>query len=348
MSKDKLKKSLLEDLVDSAMAIERTIAFSDGNDIRLIKALEYFRKFNKSKFILIGNEEQIKENIKEAGVKDKKIYNIIDSVKTGKNEEYRALVKDAFKKRNKEIAEKQIDEVLLNTSYIATILLKNNEANCAVGGSISSTVELMRAVINILGLVKGKRFLSGAAFVEVPDCEYGLNGKFVLADPAIIPIPTEDQLLDITLSSYETAKAFFGNETVVALLSYSTKGSAKSEEIDKIRNVIEIAKQIKPEMIIDGEMQFDAAIIPEVCRIKAPDSPVKGKANVLIFPDLNAANIGYKIFQRIGKASVCGTVIQGAAKPFNDLSRGCLVEDIIALMAMTLLQVKGMQDDNLI
>ncbi|MHB8281130.1 MAG: phosphate acyltransferase [Candidatus Humimicrobiaceae bacterium] len=348
MSKDKLKKSLLEDLVDSAMAIERTIAFSDGNDIRLIKALEYFRKFNKSKFILIGNEEQIKENIKEAGVKDKEIYNIIDSVKTGKNEEYRALVKDAFKKRNKEIAEKQIDEVLLNTSYIAAILLKNNEANCAVGGSISSTVELMRAVINILGLVKGKRFLSGAAFVEVPDCEYGLNGKFVLADPAIIPIPTEDQLLDITLSSYETAKAFFGNETVVALLSYSTKGSAKSEEIDKIRNVIEIARQIKPEMVIDGEMQFDAAIIPEVCRIKAPDSPVKGKANVLVFPDLNAANIGYKIFQRIGKASVCGTVIQGAAKPFNDLSRGCLVEDIIALMAMTLLQVKGMQDDNLI
>ncbi|MCX6383689.1 MAG: phosphate acyltransferase [Actinobacteria bacterium] len=348
MSKDKLKKSLLEDLVDSAEAIERTIAFPDGNDIRLIKALEYFRKFNKSKFILIGNEEQIKENIKEAGVKDKEIYNIIDSVKTGKNEEYRALVKDAFKKRNKEIAEKQIDEVLLNTSYIAAILLKNNEANCAVGGSISSTVELMRAVINILGLVKGKRFLSGAAFVEVPDCEYGLNGKFVLADPAIIPIPTEDQLLDITLSSYETAKAFFGNETVVALLSYSTKGSAKSEEIDKIRNVIEIAKQIKPEMVIDGEMQFDTAIIPEVCRIKAPDSPVKGKANVLIFPDLNAANIGYKIFQRIGKASVCGTVIQGAAKPFNDLSRGCLVEDIIALTAMTLLQVKGMEDDNLI
>lgn len=348
MSKDKLKKSLLEDLVDSAEAIERTIAFPDGNDIRLIKALEYFRKFNKSKFILIGNEEQIKENIKEAGVKDKEIYNIIDSVKTEKNEEYRALVKDAFKKRNKEIAEKQIDEVLLNTSYIAAILLKNNEANCAVGGSISSTVELMRAVINILGLVKGKRFLSGAAFVEVPDCEYGLNGKFVLADPAIIPIPTEDQLLDITLSSYETAKAFFGNETVVALLSYSTKGSAKSEEIDKIRNVIEIAKQIKPEMVIDGEMQFDTAIIPEVCRIKAPDSPVKGKANVLIFPDLNAANIGYKIFQRIGKASVCGTVIQGAAKPFNDLSRGCLVEDIIALTAMTLLQVKGIQDDNLI
>jgi phosphate acetyltransferase len=200
----------------------------------------------------------------------------------------------------------------------------------------------------MLGLVKGKKFLSSSMYIQVPDRKYGINGKFFISDPGIIPKPTEEQLLDITLSTYDTAKAFFGDKTVVALLSYSTKGSAESEEINMIRKVVKTAKQIKPEMIIDGEMQFDAATVPEVCARKAPDSPVKGKANVFIFPDLNAANIAYKIIQRLAKASVCGPIIQGAAKPFNDLSRGCTVDEIIALTAMTLIQHKSMEDNNLI
>ncbi|MCL5072663.1 MAG: phosphate acyltransferase [Actinobacteria bacterium] len=341
-------KKLISDLIRSSSNIERRVIFSDGDDIRLVKALDFLREFNKSRFILIGNEKKITDNIKEAGVKNKDIYNIIDPAKSKKKEEYAEIVINSFKKRDKEITSSQVDEILLNTSYFAAIMLKNNEADCAVGGSISSTEALMKAVINILGLVKGKKYLSGAAFVEVPDCIYGLNGKFVVADPAIIPCPTQEQLLDITLSTYETAKAFLGEIPYVALLSYSTKGSANSEEIDKIRNVVELARQIKPEIIIDGEMQFDAAIVPEVCKIKAQESPLKGKSNVLIFPDLNAANISYKIFQRIGKATICGTVVQGAAKPFNDLSRGCLVEDIVALITMTLLQTKGMEDSNLI
>ena len=206
----------------------------------------------------------------------------------------------------------------------------------------------MKAVIHVLGMAKGKKFLSSSAYVQVPDCEYGIEGKFFMSDPGILPKPTEEQLLDMTLSTYETAKAFFGDKTVVALLSYSTKGSAKSEEIDMIRRVAQTAKQMKPEMVIDGEMQFDAAIVPDVCIRKAPDSPVMGKANVLIFPDLNAANIAFKIIQRLAKANVCGPIVQGAAKPFNDLSRGCTVEEIIALTAMALIQRKSMEDDNLL
>lgn len=342
------EKKLISDLIGSSSGINRRVVFSDGDDIRLVKALDYLSEFNKSRFILIGSEKTIINNIREAGVRNKDIYSIVDPARPKKREQYSEIVMESFKKRNKQITSEQLDGILLNTSYLAAIMLKSDEADCAVGGSISSTEALMKAVINVLGLVKGKRYLSGAAFVEVPDCIYGLNGRFVVADPAIIPFPTQEQLLDITLSTYGTAKAFLGDIPYVALLSYSTKGSANSEEINKIRNVVEMARHAQPEMIIDGEMQFDAAIIPEVCKIKSPESPLKGKANVLIFPDLNAANISYKIFQRIGKATLCGTIIQGAAKPFNDLSRGCLVEDIVALIAMTLLQTKGMEDSSLI
>ena len=348
MNTDKSKKSMTETLVDLAGNIEKRIVFSDGNDIRLVKALDYLKDRNKSSFTLIGNESQILEKLNEAGLKDNPRFSIFDPANSDRNAEYSSIIKSAFEKRGKEITGQEIDEMLLNNSCIAAIKLKNDEADCAVGGSISSTGDLLKAVIKVLGLVKGKKFLSSSMFIEVPDCQYGLDGKFFISDPGIIPKPNKEQLIDMTLSTYDTAKAFFGDKTVVALLSYSTKGSAKSEEIDMIREVAEIAKQLKPEMIIDGEMQFDAAIVPEVCASKAPNSPVKGKANVLIFPDLNAANIGYKIIQRLAKASVCGPIVQGAAKPFNDLSRGCKVDEIIALTAMALIQRKSMEDDNLL
>ncbi|MHB1347176.1 MAG: phosphate acyltransferase [Candidatus Humimicrobiaceae bacterium] len=342
------KKSMTGSLVDLAGSIEKKIVFSDGNDIRLIKALDYFKDHNKSSFTLIGNESQILQKLNEEGIKDRSRFSVFDPSDSDRNSEYGNIVKSAFEKRGKEITEQQVRELLLNNSYIAAIKLKNSEADCAVGGSISSTGDLMKAVIHVLGLGRGKKFLSSSAYVEVPDSEYGVEGKFFISDPGIIPKPTEEQLLDMTLSTYETAKPFFGDKTVVALLSYSTKGSAKSEEIDMISRVAKTAKQIRPEMVIDGEMQLDAAIVPEVCARKAPDSPVKGMANVLIFPDLNAANISFKIIQRLAKASVCGPIVQGAAKPFNDLSRGCTVEEIIALTAMALIQRKSMEDDNLV
>jgi len=348
LGKSKPEKSIKEELIDLAGNIERRIVFSDGNDIRLVKALDYFKDHNKSSFILIGNKTQIIEKFNEVGIKNKERFSIFDPSNSDKNSEYGDVIKNAYKKRGKEITEQDINKLLRNNSYIAAIKLKNDEADCAVGGSISSTGDLMRAVIYVLGLVKGKKFLSSSMYIKVPDCEYGINGKFFISDPGIIPKPDEEQLLDMTLSTCDTAKAFFGDKIVVALLSYSTKGSANSEEIDMIRKVAENAKKIKPEMIIDGEMQFDAAVVPEVCARKAPDSPVKGRANVLIFPDLNAANIGYKIIQRLAKASICGPIVQGAAKPFNDLSRGCTVEEIIALTAMALIQRKSMEDDKLL
>lgn len=336
---------MTETMVDLAGTIERKIVFSDGNDIRLVKALDYFKDHNKSTFTLIGNKNEIIQKLGEAGLKDNARFSIFDPADSDRKAEYTDIIKSAFEKRGKEVTQPEINDMLLNNSCIAAIKLKNSEADCAVGGSISSTGDLLKAVIKVLGMAKGRKFLSSSMFMEVPDCRYGLDGKFFVSDPAIIPKPNKEQLLDMTLSTYDTAKPFFGDKIVVALLSYSTKGSAQSEEIDMIREVAVLAKQLKPEMVIDGEMQFDAAIVPDVCLKKAPSSPVKGMANVLIFPDLNAANIGYKIIQRLAKASVCGPIVQGAAKPFNDLSRGCTVDEIIALTAMALIQRKSMEED---
>ena len=343
MNKDESKKSMTEALVDLAGNIERKIVFSDGNDIRLVKALDYLKDRNKSSFTLIGNKSQIKEKLNEASLKDNTRFSIFDPADSDRNTEYGNIVKSAFEKRGKEITGQEINELLLNNSCIAAIKLKNNEADCAVGGSISSTGDLLKAVIKILGLVEGKKFLSSSMYIEVPDCQYGLDGKFFISDPGIIPKPNKEQLIDMTLSTYDTAKAFFGDKTVVALLSYSTKGSAKSEEIDMIREVAEIVKQLKPEMIIDGEMQFDAAVVPEVCASKAPGSPVKGKANVLIFPDLNSGNIAYKLVQRLAHAEAIGPILQGMAAPINDLSRGCSVNDIVSMIAITSNQAAGLK-----
>jgi len=347
MIKTLIKGAFFNEIIQRSKNIERTIAFSDGNDIRLVKALDYFKKINNSKFILIGNEKGIVEKIRQVSIKNTDNFLIIDPKTSDRKTQIKEFISQSFHKRSKQISTELLEYNSLNTSYWAAILLKLKEADCAVGGSISSTAELMRAVINVLGLVQNKKYLSGAAFVEVPDCRYGLNGKFCVTDPAIIPRPTEDQLFDMAVSSYDTAKSVFSEEPIVAMLSYSTKGSADGEDIEKIRKVVERVHNERPEIKIDGELQFDAAIIPEVAKIKIPTSQVAGYANVLVFPDLNSANIGYKIIQRLAKAEVCGTVVQGAARPFNDLSRGCLVQDIITLIAMTLLQTKGMDDARL-
>ncbi len=348
MQKKYFKGHFFNEILAMSENIDRVIAFSDGNDARLIKALDFLKDINDSKFILIGDEKEISEKIKEVGIKKLDNFHISDPKKSVKNGMYRDIIKKSYKKRNRELTYEQIEHLSYDTSFNTALLLKTDEADCAVGGSISSTEELMRAVIFILGLTEGKKYLCGSAFVDIPDCKFGNDGTFCLSDPAIIPNPDEEQLIDIVLLSYDTAVSVFKVEPVVAMLSYSTKGSARGEEIDKIKNAVERVKQLRPEIKIDGELQFDAAIVPEVAKIKLSSSEAAGKANVLIFPELNSANIGYKIMQRIGKAEVCGTVIQGAAKPFNDLSRGCFVADIVSLIAMTLLQRKGMEDRSLL
>ncbi len=343
MNKTYIEGVFFNEIIERTENVEKNIAFSDGEDIRLIRALDHFMKVNKSKFILIGNENVIYNNLKEVGIKNIDNIEVQDPKKSKKIDLIKQVIKDSYKNRNKDLSIEQLTAYSNNHSYWAAVLLKIKEVDCAVGGSISTTAELIRAVINVLGLLPNKKYLSGAAFVEVPNCNYGLNGSFCLSDPAIIPNPSEEQLYDMTLSSYNTAKSVFSKEPVIAMLSYSTKGSADGESVEKIRRVVNKIRDNNPEIKIDGELQFDAAIVPDVAKIKVPDSRVAGNANVLIFPELNSANIGYKIIQRLAKAEVCGTIVQGAARPFNDLSRGCLEKDIITLTAMTILQSDGQE-----
>lgn len=311
----------------------------------MARALKTFLKRNNSDCILLGNEKEIRENLSSINIEKNSNIRIIDPIKSHKRKEYESILLDSFHKREKIIEKDNIASLVSDNSFYAAIMLKNKDADCGVAGSISSTEKQMRAIVGALGMERGKKYLSGAMIEEVPNCLYGLNGIFLLADVAIIPYPSEEQLRDIILSSYETAKAFFDIEPKIAVLSYSTKGSAKSPEIEKIIKVIEDIKKTNNEIIIEGELQFDAAIVPDVSKQKSPDSIIGGNANVLIFPDLNAANIGCKIIHRLAKAKVYGTIIQGASKPFNDLSRGCSEEDIVALSAMTLLQLKRMEQN---
>lgn len=332
-----------QQILAAAKDIKRRIVFSDGNDLRLAHALKTFLKLNSSQCILVGNEKEIIEKLKSAGINSDPSISIIDPCKSVRKKEYKDILRQSFKSRNKTVEKDMLDALILDNSFYSALMLKNDDADCGIAGSLSSTEKQMRAIINVLGIAEGSKYLSGAMIEEVPGCKYGSNGIFLLADVAIIPEPDEKQLLDIVLSSYRTAKSFFKRKPKVAVLSYSTMGSAKSSEIEKIKRVIEKARGLNSEIDIDGELQFDAAIVPEVSGQKSPDSILKGNANVLIFPNLNAANIGCKIIHRLAKARVYGTIIQGAAKPFNDLSRGCSSEDIVMLSAMTLLQLIGME-----
>ncbi len=343
MKHDLLFGDFIDSIIDSSKTIEKIIAYSDGVDIRTAQALDYFKDINKSRFVLVGDEKTIISNMKAAGIIKDDHFTIIDPKTSPQKDEYMDIMKRSFEKRGKEVSDEQLEKMAVDTSYYVSAMLKNNEADCAVGGSLSSTGALIKSVIHVLGLSEGRKFLSGAAFVDVPDCDYGYEGRFCLSDPAIIPKPTEDQLFDMTISSYETAKAVFGIEPRVALLSYSTNGSAKGKEIDRVANVVKRVQKSNPNMIVDGEIQFDAAIIPEVAKQKCPSSPLEGRANVLILPNLEAANICYKVIQRLAKATSCGTIVLGAAKPFNDLSRGGPYIEIVSLTAMTLLQTKGME-----
>jgi len=334
-----------ECIIDSIKDYERTVVYPDGEDIRLVQALKIFKNFNNSNTILLGSENIIAKNIKESGITNTDTIEIIEPSKSVKFNDYKNLLLDIFKNKQKELTEFQANEMVRNNNYFAALMAKSGDAHCGISGSLSSTEAMMRPLIQVIQAGQKKRFLNGAAMQIIPDCPYGLNGQFLLADVAVIPEPNAEQLLDIALLSYETAKALLNGEPKLAMLSYSTKGSAESEKIDQIRRVVEQVRKINPDIKIDGELQFDAAVFPDVAQRKSPDSEVAGYANVLIFPELNSANITLKAIHRLTKAGYYGSIIQGAAIPFNDTTRGCLPIDLVWLSGITLMQLKRKEQE---
>ena len=234
----------------------------------------------------------------------------------------------------------QAKELVLDPVYYGMLMVKNNEADGLVSGAIHSTSDTLRPALQILKTAEGTKLVSAFFVMVVPDCEYGENGTFIFSDCGLNQNPGIEELGEIAIASANSFRQLVQKEAKVAMLSYSTYGSAKSDLTDKVIEATKIVKEKAPNLLVDGELQLDAAIIPDVAKLKAPGSAVAGNANVLIFPDLNAGNIGYKLVQRLGKAEAYGPLCQGIAKPVNDLSRGCSSSDIVGVVAITALQAQ--------
>ena len=315
----------------------KTIVLPETSDIRTLKAADIVLRDGFAQIVLIGNKENILElaqnenlHIDKAKIEDPK-----DSEKTA---EYAEKLYELRKQKGMTLEDAQ--KLVLDPVYYGMMMVKLDEADGLVSGAIHSTADTLRPALQILKTAPGTKLVSAFFLMEVPDCEYGENGTFIFADSGLNPKPNEEELAEIAFSSSKSFKQLTGADAKIAMLSYSSYGSAKGEDVDKMINATKIAKENHPELILDGELQLDSAIVPEVAKLKAPESPIKGEANVLIFPDLNAGNIGYKLVQRLGKANAYGPICQGIAKPVNDLSRGCSAEDIAGVVAITAVQAQ--------
>ena len=317
----------------------KTIVLPETEDVRVLKAASIILKEEIAKIILIGDENEIKalcqkENIDMPFSK----VEIINNLTSSKSEEYANLLYEL--RKNKGMTIDIAKETIKDKVYFATLMVKANDADGLVSGAIHSTSNTLRPALQVIKAAEGIKNVSSFFLMETPKKQFGDEGVMLFSDCGLIEFPTVDQLVDITIESAQSYRLLTGEEPRVALLSYSTKGSAKNEAIDKLVEVLRILKEKNVDFDVDGEFQLDAAIIPEVAKLKAPDSKVAGKANVLIFPNLEAGNIGYKMAQRFGDALALGPVTQGLKKPVNDLSRASSVDDSVGTIIVTCIQAK--------
>lgn len=325
--------TLLEQIRQKAASNKKTIVLPEGTEERTVKAVETIIKDQLANVILLGDPSEISAVAKKVGSN-------IDGVTImdpRKSELYNECVEQFFEMRkSKGMTLDKAQALMSDPLYFGSMLVHKGVADGQVAGARNTTGDVLRPALQIIRTAPGMTSVSGAFIMIVPDCEFGDNGIFIFADCAVTPNPSAEQLAEFAFQSAQTAKAVAGIENpVIGMMSFSTKGSASHEFVDKVVKATEIAKQRWPELALDGEFQADAAIVPKVGASKAPGSAAAGKANILIFPDLDAGNIGYKLTQRLAKAEAIGPILQGMNKPVNDLSRGCSVEDVINVVAIT-------------
>jgi phosphate acetyltransferase len=318
---------MFNDLKDKVKEAYPTIVFPEGTDERILKAASRLSLDKILKPVLIGNKVEIERLIQHHKLSFEKV----EVIQPDLYEDYAELVSAFIERRKGKVTEEDAKKILLDENYFGTMLVYRNKADGLVSGAAHSTADTVRPALQIIKTKEGIKRTSGA-FIMVREDE-----KYIFADCAISISPDANDLAEIAVASAETAKAF-NIDPKVAMLSFSTKGSAKSPETEKVVQATELAKQREPQLFIDGEFQFDAAFVPEVAEKKAPNSPLAGKANVFVFPSLEAGNIGYKIAQRLGGFEAIGPILQGLNKPVNDLSRGCNVEDVYKLALITAAQ----------
>ncbi len=332
--------SLLDEIKSKAAALKKTIVLCEGEDKRVVEAAAQITKEGIAKIVLIGNEAECK---KVAPHVDLKGVTLIDPLTSDKTAKYASLLYEARKAKG--MTEEQAKEQVKDRTMFGALMLKAGDVDGYVSGACHSTANTLRPGLQVVKTAPGINTVSSCFIMIAPEKhEYNPDGVAVFADCAINIEPTAEQLADIAVTSAKTAKAIAGIEPRVAMLSFSTKGSGNDDKftqtVPKVQKATELAKLAAPDLALDGEFQFDAAVAPEVGQLKAPGSKVAGHANVFVFPNINAGNIGYKIAQRFGGYMAIGPVCQGFAKPLNDLSRGCNVEDIVATVAVTALQAE--------
>ena len=318
---------------EKAKAKKKRVVLPEGTEERMIQATKKILTEGLAEVTLLGDEKKINELSKSYQLDLNKV-RVIDPSTSSQIDEYAEEYQELRKKKG--VTQQKARKIVINPLFCGAMMVRKGEVDGFVAGSVNTTGDVLRAGIQIIGLASGITSVSGSFLMVLPEFLGVANKVFVFGDCAVIPDPDPSQLASIAISSAKTMQELVGEEPKVAMLSFSTKGSAEHEMVDKVREATKIAKELKPDLKIDGELQADSAIIPSVAKKKCSDSVIQGGANVLIFPDLNSGNIAYKLVQRMAKAEAIGPVIQGLAKPANDLSRGCSVDDIVNVVAIAM------------
>lgn len=324
---------LISQIVERAKANKQRIVLPEGTEERTLKAANQILTDGVADLILLGNPNEIMELAKEWGLGNIHKATIIDPENNPKQEEYAELLCELRKKKGMTIEEAR--KLVVNPLYLGCLIIKAGDADGQLAGARNTTGDVLRPALQIIKTAPGITCVSGAMLMLTHAHECGDNGVLVMGDVAVTPVPDANQLAQIAICTAQTAKAVAGIDPRVAMLSFSTKGSAKHEVVDKVVEALNIAKGLAPELKIDGELQADAALVQKVGASKAPGSEIAGKANVLVVPSLEVGNISYKLVERLGHATAIGPILQGIARPVNDLSRGCSIDDVYKMIAIT-------------
>ncbi len=332
---------LLDGIKLNARKHNKRIVLPEGYEERTIKAADIAVAEGLAQIILLGDPAEIKSHASKLGLKNIGKTTIVDPSSHAKKEQYADLMVEL--RKNKGMTKEEALRLIADPLYLGVLMIKSGDADGEVSGADHATGDVLRPAFHYVKTAPGISVVSGAFIMIFPDKSFGENGVIIFADGAVHPDPTDKELAEIAVASARTAKVIAGMEPKVAILSFSTKGSAKHEMVDKVISATQIAQQMAPEFLIDGELQGDAALVESIGQKKAPGSKIAGKANVLIFPDLNCGNIAYKLVQRLAYAEAIGPILQGMAAPINDLSRGCSVSDIVSMIAITANQAAGVR-----
>ena len=325
---------LVRQIIERAKSNKQRIVLPEATEERTLKAADRVLADGVAELVLIGNPDEIHTLAGQWGLANIDKATIIDPENNPKAEEYAALLAELRKKKGMTV--EQARELVRNPLYLGCMIIKTGGADGQISGALSTTADTLRPALQIIKCTPGISCVSGAMLLVTKQPQYGENGVLVVGDVAVTPMPDADQLSQIAVCTAQTARSVAGfAEPRVAMLSFSTKGSASHEVVDKVVEATKKARELCPELKIDGELQADAALVPSVGEKKAPGSEIAGKANVLVFPCLEVGNIGYKLVQRLGDAEALGPILQGIARPVNDLSRGCSVDDIYKMVAIT-------------